>query len=54
MQNALPQKAIIAKRNDHPVLTQVKPLISLGFLHKRVWHADCIISTDNSPTIQFG
>jgi hypothetical protein len=47
MQIALPQKAIIAKRNDEPVLTMPKSLILLVFFLDHVWHADCIISTDN-------
>jgi hypothetical protein len=47
MQIALPQKAIIAKRNDEPALRMLKSLILLGFFRNHVWHADCIISTDN-------
>lgn len=47
MQIALPQKAIIAKRNEEPALAMLKSLILLVFFLNHVWHADCIISTDN-------
>jgi hypothetical protein len=47
MQIALPQKAIIAKRNGEASLLTHNILILLYFFFNHVWHADCIISTDN-------